>query len=301
MTDWIRFHAPKRRGIVLHAAVLLGLTASIAGMLSLASQSPPGLLVVVLLILSVIAGFLFPIFFYRLYALLRSEYSLDREGLRLRWGLRQIDLPHDQIVDVALAEELHAPPDSPRWQWPGSVMGIIQDGELGAVEYMASEKEGHVLLGTSKGIFVISPENPAEFLAVYHREAERGSIVEMKARSVVPSFIFNEAWADPSVRRLLIAGASLAAALLLLVGILAPGLESVPLGFAPTGGPLEEVPASQLFLLPAIHLVFALASFLLGLILYRESENALIAKLVWGSTLFVGFLFLVAILISAFS
>jgi hypothetical protein len=270
-------------------------------MLSLASQSPPGLLVVVLLILSVIAGFLFPIFFYRLYALLRSEYSLDREGLRLRWGLRQIDLPHDQIVDVALAEELHAPPDSPRWQWPGSVMGIIQDGELGAVEYMASEKEGHVLLGTSKGIFVISPENPAEFLAVYHREAERGSIVEMKARSVVPSFIFNEAWADPSVRRLLIAGASLAAALLLLVGILAPGLESVPLGFAPTGGPLEEVSASQLFLLPAINLVFALASFLLGLILYRESENALIAKLVWGSTLFVGFLFLVAILISAFS
>lgn len=301
MTDWIRFHAPKRRGIVLHAAVLLGLTASIAGMLSLASQSPPGLLVVVLLILSVIAGFLFPIFFYRLYALLRSEYSLDREGLRLRWGLRQIDLPHDQIVDVALAEELHAPPDSPRWQWPGSVMGIIQDGELGAVEYMASEKEGHVLLGTSKGIYVISPENPAEFLAVYHREAERGSIVEMKARSVVPSFIFNEAWADPSVRRLLIAGASLAAALLLLVGILAPGLESVPLGFAPTGGPLEEVSASQLFLLPAINLVFALASFLLGLILYRESENALIAKLVWGSTLFVGFLFLVAILISAFS
>jgi hypothetical protein len=301
MTDWIRFHAPKRRGIVLHAAVLLGLTASIAGMLSLASQSPPGLLVVVLLILSVIAGFLFPIFFYRLYALLRSEYSLDREGLRLRWGLRQIDLPHDQIVDVALAEELHAPPDSPRWQWPGSVMGITQDEELGAVEYMASEKEGHVLLGTSKGIYVISPENPAEFLAVYHREAERGSIVEMKARSVVPSFIFNEAWADPSVRRLLIAGASLAAALLLLVGILAPGLESVPLGFAPTGGPLEEVSASQLFLLPAINLVFALASFLLGLILYRESENALIAKLVWGSTLFVGFLFLVAILISAFS
>ena len=301
MTDWIRFQAPKRRGIALHAAVLLLLTASIAGMLTLASQSPPGLLVVVLLILSVIAGFLLPVFSYRLYALLRSEYSLGREGLRLRWGLRQIDMPHDQIVDVALAEELQVPPASPRWQWPGSVMGITQDEELGAVEYMASEKEGHVLLGTSKVVFVISPENPAEFLAVYHREAERGSIVEMKARSVVPSFVFNEAWADLSVRRLLLAGAALSAALLLLVGILAPDLESIPLGFAPTGGPLEEVPGAQLFLLPAINLVFALASFLLGLILYRESENALVAKLVWGSTLFVGLLFLGAILINAFS
>jgi hypothetical protein len=301
MTDWIRFQAPKRRGIALHTAVLLFLTASIAGMLTLASQSPPGLLVVVLLLLSVIAGFLLPVFSYRLYALLLSDYSLGREGLRLRWGLRQIDLPHDQIVDVALAEELHTAPASPRWQWPGSIMGITKDDEMGTVEYMASEKEGHVLLGTRKGVFVISPENPADFLAVYHREAERGSIVEMQARSVVPSFIFNEAWADITVRRLLIAGASLAAALLLLVGILAPSLDNVSLGFAPTGGPLEEVPGAQLFLLPAINLVFALASFLLGLILYRESENALIAKLVWGSTLFVGLLFLVAILISAFS
>lgn len=297
MTEWIRFQAPRRRGIALHSAVLLVLTTSIGAMLTIASQSQPGLLIVVLLVASVLFSLLLPLFFYRLYALLRSEYSLGRSGLRLRWGLRQVDLPHELILDIALASELQTQPPAPRWKWPGSVIGLVEDEELGNIEYLASEEEGQVLLGTKHRVYVLSPENPAEFLAVYHREAERGSISDLKAASFEPSFVLSQAWADIPVRRLLLAGAGMVVVLLLLVGILSPGLTGISLGFAPTGGPLEEVPGVQLFLLPALNLAFFFASLLLGLLLYRESESSITAKLVWGSSFFTGLLFLGAILI----
>lgn len=301
MSEWIRFQAPKRRGIMLHISILFVLSLLIGLMLIVASESPPGLLAVFLLIASVLLSLLLPVFSYRLYALLRSEYSLSRAGLRIRWGLRQIDLPHELILDVALAEELHSLPAAPRWSWPGSILGITEDEELGPVEYIASRSEGMLLVGTVQRVYVISPEKPGDFLAVYHREAERGSLVELKASSVMPSFVLSQAWQELPVRRLLLAGAGLAVALLLLVGFIAPGLEGISLGFDSSGAPLEAVTGTQLFLLPALNLAFFFANLLLGLILYRESKNTLLARLVWGSSLLSGVLFLGAIAIISFS
>lgn len=301
MSEWIRFQAPKRRGIMLHISILFVLSLLIGLMLIVASESPPGLLAVFLLIASVLLSLLLPVFSYRLYALLRSEYSLSRAGLRIRWGLRQIDLPHELILDVALAEELHSLPAAPRWSWPGSILGITEDEELGPVEYIASRSEGMLLVGTVQSVYVISPEKPGDFLAVYHREAERGSLVELKASSVMPSFVLSQAWQELPVRRLLLAGAGLAVALLLLVGFIAPGLEGISLGFDSSGAPLEAVTGTQLFLLPALNLAFFFANLLLGLILYRESKNTLLARLVWGSSLLSGVLFLGAIAIISFS
>lgn len=301
MSEWIRFQAPKRRGIMLHLSILFVLSLLIGLMLIVASESPPGLLAVFLLIASVLLSLLLPVFSYRLYALLRSEYSLSRAGLRIRWGLRQIDLPHELILDVALAEELHSLPAAPRWSWPGSILGITEDEELGPVEYIASRSEGMLLVGTVQRVYVISPEKPGDFLAVYHREAERGSLVELKASSVMPSFVLSQAWQELPVRRLLLAGAGLAVALLLLVGFIAPGLEGISLGFDSSGAPLEAVTGTQLFLLPALNLAFFFANLLLGLILYRESKNTLLARLVWGSSLLSGVLFLGAIAIISFS
>lgn len=301
MSEWIRFQAPKRRGIMLHISILFVLSLLISLMLIVASESPPGLLAVFLLIASVLLSLLLPVFSYRLYALLRSEYSLSRAGLRIRWGLRQIDLPHELILDVALAEELHSLPAAPRWSWPGSILGITEDEVLGPVEYIASRSEGMLLVGTVQRVYVISPEKPGDFLAVYHREAERGSLVELKASSVMPSFLLSQAWQELPVRRLLLAGAGLAVALLLLVGFIAPGLEGISLGFDSSGAPLEAVTGTQLFLLPALNLAFFFANLLLGLILYRESKNTLLARLVWGSSLLSGVLFLGAIAIISFS
>lgn len=261
-------------------------------MLTIASQSPPGLLAVGLLVVSLLLSLALPLLFYRLYALLQAGYSIGRGGLKLRWGLRQVTLPHGRIVDVALDSELEAKPRLPRWRWPGSVVGVVEDPELGKVEYLAARSDGLVLVGTQEQVFVLSPEAPAEFLAAYRREAERGSLRDLKSSSVQPSFVLAEA----DVRRLLLGGLGLAVGLLILVAVLAPGRESVALGFDALGDPLGSVPGAQLFLLPGLNLALFVGGFLVGLILYREAGLGWLARVVWGGSIAAGVLFLGAIL-----
>lgn len=296
MEEWTRFDPPRSRGIVLHTGVLLFCGAAIALMVSIASQTTPGLGLVLLLVGALLLSLLVPILLYRLYALLQSGYWVGRGGLRLRWGLRQVQLTHEDVLDSALADELETLPPPPRWRWPGSFMGLVEDAELGTVEYMAVQGEGLVLLGTAQRVFVLSPQNPADFLTQYRRQAERGSIGRIQRYSVEPRFVLAEAWGDAPVRRLLLAGGGLAVGLLALTGVLAPRVDAISLGFDASGLPLGAVPAVQLFLLPALNLALFIGSFLLGLILYRESGLSLIARLVWGSSLLSAALFLGAIL-----
>jgi hypothetical protein len=295
MSEWIEFRPRRRRGMALQGGALLLFGAAIGVMLTIASQNPPGLLAVGLLVVSVVLSLTLPLLFYRLYALTVGSYWIGRAGLRLRWGLRQVQIPHGEIIDVALANELEAPPKLPRGRWPGSVVGLVQDEELGAVEYLAAESSGLVLVGTNDRVYVLSPEQPREFLTVYQRESERGSVQVLKARSVLPSFVLAEAWAEQTVRRLLLGGAGLALGLLVLVAVLAPGREAITLGFDAVGNPLGNVPGVQLFLLPGLNLALFVAGLLVGLIVYREQGLAWLARLVWGGSVLAGMLFLGAV------
>src|SRR3990172_460728 len=145
MDTSIRFDPARRRGSILHVTVLLLLTLVVGGMLTLAILLPPGFLPVLLLVGALIMSLSLPLLFYRLYSLLQSGYWVARAGLRLRWGLRQVDLPHAAILDVARAEELENPIILPRLAWPGALLGQVQDEELGLVEFFGSELKDLVL------------------------------------------------------------------------------------------------------------------------------------------------------------
>jgi hypothetical protein len=212
--------------------------------------------------------------------------------------LRQVDLPYQAILDVARWSELESVPPMPRWIWPGSVFGLSQDKELGPVEFLASDVNNLVLIGTKERVYVISPENTKGFVATLKRESLRGSLRPLRARSVSPSFVLVEAWGQTRPRQLILAGAGLAVALLLLVGFLVPGLPSASLGFSGQGQPLPPVAASQLFLLPALNLLFYMGNLMLGVLFYREPQGASISPLIWGSSLVVSLLFFVAVLAS---
>ena len=216
----------------------------------------------------------------------------------MRWGLRQVDFPHDAIVDVARREELENPVALPRWNWPGAVVGFVRDEEMGEVEYLSSEKSDLVLLGTKQRVYAISPQNTKDFMATLKRESLRGALRSLRPRSVSASFVLVEAWSQKTVRRLLAAGAILAFGLLLFVGILAPRFPSVSLGFGADGLPLEPVAGVQLFLLPIVNLFFYMGSFMLGLLFYREPKGTTFSYLLWGSSLLTSLLFLGAILFS---
>lgn len=296
--NWIYFSPPRRRGLLIYLGGMLVALILVTILLGAAVSQEPGLPVILLVLAAFLIALPIPFALYRLYALLRSGYWLGRNGLRLRWGLRFIDMPYDQIVDVARVEELEAPLELPPWAWFGSLMGQRNDAELGKLEFMASDPANLVLLGTAEGVYVISPADSQDFVAVYKRESERGSLRPIPARSVLPSFVLAEAWAEPRVPALLVAGAVLALSLLVLVGVLSPQLEAISLGFGADGKPLEPVAGVQLFLLPALNLFFYMGNFVMGLLFYREPQGIRFSGILWASSLFTSLLFLAAILFS---
>lgn len=294
----LQFDPPRRRGTGLHVSAALLVLVVAAMLIGLALAQPPGVVGIILLVAGCIVSLVLPFLFYRLYCLHKSGYWISRDGLRLRWGLRAVDLPYDAIVDVARWSELETPPALPRAIWPGSVLGQVQDGELGPVEYMASDKTHLVLLGTAERVYVLSPEKDQQFVAALKRESLRGSLRPLKARSAAPSFVVVEAWAEQLPRRLIVAGAALALALLLLVGMVSPSLPSINLGFAGDGSPLPAVAGSQLLLLPGLNLLFYVGNLLLGLLFFREPAGESLSLLLWGSSLLTSALFLGAIVVS---
>jgi len=295
---WIRFSPQRRKGYALNSLALLIDFVILFLLLVYAISQPPGLVVILALLAALLVSFTLPIFLYRLYSLWQSGYWLGRDGLRLRWGLRLVDLPYDKIVDVARIDELVQALTPPRWTWPGSIVGEVLDSELGLVEFLAAEKENLVVIGTQERVFAISPENAQDFVSAYRRESERGSLRPLTAHSVQPIFVLVEAWTEPKSRRLLIAGGLFALGLLILVGILAPNFETVSLGFGVDGQPFPGVAGVQLFLLPALNLFFYMGNFILGLLFYRESRGVFISHLVWGSSLVTSLFYLGALLFS---
>lgn len=297
-TNWVRFNPPRRKGLSLNLFAFLVDLALIVFLLVTAVSQVPGLLVILALLGALLLSFPLPILMYRLYSLWRSGYWVGRDGIRLRWGLRIIDLPYDAILDVALADELEQPLVLPRWTWPGSIVGQLAVPDLGLVEFLASDTQRLVVIGTQDRVFAVSPQEPAEFVEAYKRESERGSLKPLAAHSEQPIFVLVEAWAEVQTRRLLIAGGALALGLLVLAGFLVPNLEAVSLGFAASGLPLPAVAGVQLFLLPALNLFFYMGNFILGLLFYREPRGSMISNILWGSSLVTSLFYLGAIIFS---
>lgn len=294
----LRYDPARRRGLTLHISSLLLLFLIVLTLLSYAISLPPGLLAIVVLLAALVLALAIPLLFYRLYALVKSGYWISREGLQLRWGLRQVDLPYASVVDVARLADIENPLQFPRWIWPGAVSGQVENAELGTIEFLAADREDLVLIGSKNRVFAISPQNAKEFVAALKREQLRGSLRPLRPRSISPSFVFVEVWGRQPSQRLLLGGAALAVGLLLLAGVIAPGLPGVSLGFAADGSPLPAVAGVQLFLLPALNLFFYMGNLMLGLLFYREERGITFSTLLWSASLVSSGLFLAAILFS---
>lgn len=297
MSEWIRFEPPRQKGLLLHLGALVLLLIAIGAALTLITRAQAGVLTILLLLIAVALSLGLPVLLYRLYALWQSGYWIGRAGLRIRWGMRQLVLPHDKISDYARASELEHVPALPPWTWPGALVGTVEDDELGVVEFLAAEAEDLVLLGTEQRVYAISPQDARGFVAAYRQQVERGSLTRLKAQSVAPSFPLAEAWNEPVLRRLLAVGGNLVVLLFLLVAIFAPGRPAVSLGFSPSGAPLAPAPGAQLFLLPAVNFLFFVGSLLMGLFFYRQPGQLMLTKLLWTSSLASGILIFLAIII----
>jgi hypothetical protein len=290
------FNPPRRRGLAVHGALITLLVGAAGAALVAALRIDASLPFLLYLGLAVVLVSPTPVLFYRAYALLQSWYAVEREGIRLQWGLRGEDIPMPAIRWVNPASDLSRPLPLPWLGLPGSLLGTRQVEGLGAVEYLASGRSNLILIATQERVFAISPENPSAFLRAFQDQTELGSLSPMPARSLAPINLVGRVWTDLAARYVLAAGALLSLGVLVWVAWVASTQAQVPLGFRPGGEPRVSVPSIQLSLLPLIHSFFFTADLALGLFFYRREESRVLAYLLWiggavTSLLFLGAMF----------
>jgi len=290
------FHPPLRRGLAIHAGLILLLTVISVGGFWQAGEAQLGLVFLLYLLPAIFAlGFL-PYLGYRSYALWRASYSLSGDGIKLSWGLREEDIPLAAVEWVRAAEPVSAQYPRPRFYLPGAMIGVRQLPDGGQVEYLAAEPEKLIFIAVRDKIFAISPNDPEAFLNTYQRFTELPSLGRYEARSAYPAFLINRVWAFRPARYLLLGGLILALTLFVAVVLIVPGRERVFLGYNPEEIAGEGLPAVQLLLLPVFNGLFFLADILFGMFFFRRQSEQILACVLWGSSVLSGILFWVALL-----
>ena len=290
------FPPPKQRGLLIHGLILLTLTVVVVvGFIQLTSADV-GPAFLIWLLVSLAAFVPLPFFAYRIFALYRGSYEIDRDSLAIRWGLRVEDIPLSDIEWMRPAEDLTNPLRLPALPLPGALLGIRRHPDLGSVEFIASDAKRLLLVATAKRVFVISPENPAGLTQTFARATELGSLAPTEAKSVYPSFIVSQAWESGIARYLWLSALFLNIGLFIWASLIIPTTPQVALGVQASGGTIETVPSSQLIIFPVASLLLAVAGWIAGLYFYRWDRERTLAFIVWGSSTFTSLLFLLAVL-----
>ncbi|MEJ5312882.1 MULTISPECIES: PH domain-containing protein [Anaerolinea] len=289
------FNPPRRRGLVFLSLTALVLTG--AGWLSIAlsTTQQEQTRFTGLLLFGVVLLIPVPLILYGAYSLLRGQYILEREGLRLRWGLRAEDIPMSRIEWVRPIKELGFRVPLPFLRFPGAILGNVRTHELGEIEFLASDADSILLIATPEKIYAISPENVSAFMRAYRYVAELGSLQPISSQSIRPMVFLAQIWDDPLARRLILAGGAAFLLLLASTGIAILTRTSIPLGYSPQGTPLAPVPSIQLLLLPVLGLMFLGTDWITGVYFYRQQHTIPAAYLLWGTGAVTAFLFLLAL------
>lgn len=289
------FPPPRQRGLIVHIMMIVLLSAVSLSLFGLVFQTPIGLLFAIYLLVAIGTFIFLPILGYRAYALTRSNYLLNRDNLRLVWGLRIEEIPLADVEWVRPIGAAISPVRLPFFRLPGGIVGVTRHSEIGKVEFLASESANLLLVATARRVFAISPADPAAFTAAFQRAIEMGSLARAEAHSQYPSFAIVVAWENMLVRYLWLVGAFLNVGILLWVTLIAPGIARVPLGFTAARMPQTPVPGAQLIFLPLLSTLSFVIGWMVGLYLYRHPDQRILAVMIWGSSVVSSVFFLLAI------
>lgn len=297
------FIPEKRPGLIIDL-IIAAITAMIAaaGIYS-ASKASIGPVFMLLLLPPFLAVIVLPLVGYRAYALQSAFYRLERDGIRLRWGLRVEDIPMSSVLWVRAIQDIPGQLPLPWLRWPGAVVGRRKMSDGWEIEFMADSTENLVLIATQERIYAISPNNPKIFMRTFFRYTELGSFTPLEAHSTMPTFILSRVWASAPARILLAVAFFISLFLFIWVSLLIPGRAEISFSFDPYGAPLYSVPAVRLLLLPILNGIFLLFNFFTGLFFFRKEENPknplpsgqLLAYLMWGCGACIPVLFFFAI------
>lgn len=291
MDERITFYPPRRTGTIVH--IILMLLFSAAGIwgiwgISNAEMAPQLLpyLALIILFLSMV-----PYLFYKLYALHRSAYTLERAGVTLQWGWRIVTLPIDHIKWVYRETDLEIPPHPPILRWPGAVTGIRKFQRGPEVEFLASRANGLVIIAAGDRYYAISPSYTSQFLRTFQDLIELGTLETLPEESIQPAVVVMEVSQNRLTLGLILAGALLNISLLIWTLRIIPARESISLGFRPDGLPRQALESVRLILFPIINSSGYLASLILGLFMFRNQEHRALAYILWAAAVLAAVMF----------
>lgn len=284
MNEETIFRPPRRRGLIFQVGASLAFISAggLAFWLSIDQQI--NLYFIGLLLISMIFLAPVPLIIYRAIALGRASYQLEREGLRLRWGLRAEDIPLQSIEWIRPIKELGFHLRLPRFSWPGALLGFASIRELGTVEFIAAEPENLLLIATSTRVFAISPANPKAFMRAFQRTSEMGSLTPMPAFSSQPAAFVRNVWKDRLVRIPILVNFLIMLGLLIGVILIIPSHPQVSIGFETGGHPYPPVSSEKLLLLPLLAAVSGAAATLTGLFYYRHAGQRMAAYILLAAS-----------------
>jgi hypothetical protein len=281
----IVFKPRRQSGFILHLGALL-LNLAVVGFLILQalSQQERGFFIL-FLIASVIVFIPIPIVAYRLFALLRSRYTVDREGIGIQWGLREELIPMSGIEWVRLANDLTFNLPPPPLSVQGAVLGSRIHPDLGYIEFIASDASNLILIASRDRIYAISPKDVRGFFNAFSQSEELGSIAPISGKSSSSNFLISALLTDKVSRTLLLSGIILSFGLLILTSFVIPLHETIPLGFNPLGASAETSPSDRLLLLPLLSFLMLILDISLGAYLYRKQGFRIASYLTFAAPL----------------
>jgi hypothetical protein len=295
--DAYLYYPPRRAGLIFQGGTMAILALLGGWGLWRAAQVPIGPPLLGDLLLAFLALAPLPFLFYRLRALQGAYYILERDGMRLHWGLRAIDIPMTAVLWVRRRGELRPAPALPWLRWPGAILGSTPRPMPGAgsLEYLASAAGELIYIATPGRVYAISPDAPDDFLLAYRQMIELGSLTPLTPRSIHPVSTYAQVWQLRPARWLLLSGGGLSLALLVWVSLAIPQRAQVLMGAAPPGALAEPVPSAGLLLLPLANFVFFGLNWLFGVFFLRREDFRPLAYLLWGVSALLPLLFLGAV------
>ena len=228
---------------------------------------------------------------YRLYGLLTARYIIDRDGLRLRWGLAYDDIPIHRLVrvDRGAAFGLKQNPPLGFW-WPGLVIGRRRVENLGEVEYFSSRgPDDMVVVQTEDRFLAISPQDVDGFLQAVTDSLRMGALQAHEEMMTRPTFALARLGSDRAAVLLVILGGMLPLVLFGYLLLMVGGISGqVAFGFDTRGVVDTLVPPGRLLLLPMIGGASWFLNLFFGLWMYRTTINRPLAFTLWAGSILIG-------------
>ncbi|MCJ7623450.1 MAG: PH domain-containing protein [Anaerolineaceae bacterium] len=288
------FIPPRRNGVIFHSITLFIL--SLCGGLSLwyALQQEARSDIITFILVSLLLLVPVPIILYRGYGLLQARYTLERDGLRLRWGLRAEDIPLPDIEWIRPADDMGYRLQMPLIRWPGAISGIRNVEGLGPVEFLASDAQSMLLVATPEKVYAISPADINAFQRTFQRTIEMGSLSPLTSYSSRPVAFLQQIWLDRAARSLVLIGFLLTIILLAADGLLIANRTTLSLGYNIEGEPLPPGPAEYVLLLPILAAFIYVGDLFMGMYFYGRINLRPVAYVLWGGAVITPILLLVA-------